>query len=74
MIKRIVERENLNKAYLRVYRNKGSAGIDQIEIKDLKVHLSQKSTEYIKQIESGNYQVSPILGKEIPKRNGKQGY
>ncbi len=72
MINEIVERRNLNDAYLRVYGNKGSAGIDNIDVNQLGSHLRDYGSVYIEQIRSGTYQVNPILGVEIPKDNGKK--
>ena len=72
MIKELTNRENLNRAYKQVFKNRGSGGIDGMEVKELRAHLKENTNKYIKQIESGTYQVSPILGIEIPKSNGKK--
>ena len=72
MIKQLTSSENLNKAYLQVYRNKGAAGIDKMSVKELASKLASNKKQYIKQIENGNYQPNPILGVEIPKSNGKK--
>jgi len=71
MIKQLTKQENLNEAYLQVYRNKGAAGVDRVQVSELKAHLQKHSKRYIEQIEEGHYQVTPILGVEIPKSNGK---
>jgi len=71
MIKQVTSKENLNAAYLQVYRNKGAAGIDNIQVTELKSILQTHGKQYNEQIERGTYQVSPILGVEIPKSNGK---
>lgn len=71
MIKQITNKLNLNKAYLKVFRNKGAAGIDGVNVKELHQILKLHGANYSRQIENGNYQVSPILGVEIPKSNGK---
>lgn len=72
MIKQVTSKKNLNEAYRRVYRNKGSAGVDNIHINELKSRLQIHGQQYISQIERKRYQVSPILGVEIPKSNGKK--
>src|SRR5680860_886316 len=72
MIKQLTSKKNLNEAYERVYRNKGSAGIDNVHITELKSILQTQGKRYIVQIERETYQVSPILGVEIPKSNGKK--
>lgn len=71
MIKQLTTKRNLNEAYLQVYRNKGAAGVDGVQVTELKNHLHLHSKRHINQIEKGHYQVSPILGVEIPKSNGK---
>jgi len=71
MIKELTSKKNLNDAYLQVYRNKGAAGIDGIQITELASILKVHGKRYTQQIEREMYQVSPILGVEIPKSNGK---
>lgn len=71
MIKQLTRKENLNNAYLQVYRNKGAGGVDGVQVTELAVILRAKGKRYAKQIEGGMYQVSPILGAEIPKSQGK---
>ena len=71
MIKQVINKKNLNDAYLRVYGNKGAAGVDGLQVTDLKSTLKAHGNTYNKQIEREGYQVSPILGVEIPKSNGK---
>ena len=71
MIKQLTSKKNLNEAYLRVYCNKGAAGVDSISVFELKSILAASGKHYNAQIERELYQVSPILGVEIPKSNGK---
>jgi len=71
MIKQLTSKRNLNEAYLRVYRNKGAAGVDGIQVTELQSILKTHGKRYSTEIERESYQVSPILGVEIPKSNGK---
>jgi RNA-directed DNA polymerase len=71
MIKQLTSKENLNAAYLQVYRNKGAGGVDGKSVQTLKSTLQANGKRYIEQVERGVYQPSPILGFEIPKSNGK---
>ena len=71
MIKQITRKENLNSAYLRVKRNKGGGGVDKIQVSELGKLLQLNAFKIVNQLQGGNYQVSPILGVEIPKSNGK---
>lgn len=72
MIERITSRTNLNIAYQRVVSNRGTAGVDGMEVEELLTHLHQTGGLYIRQMQEGCYQVSPIKGVEIPKSNGKK--
>ncbi len=71
MIKQLTSKRNLNEAYLQVYRNKGAGGVDKVQVTELKAILKTHGVRYTEQIERETYQVSPILGVEIPKSNGK---
>jgi len=50
LLDEILSRNNLNDAYLQVYRNKGAAGVDGISIDDLKAHLRENRENLIQQI------------------------
>ena len=71
MIKQVISKINLNEAYGRVYRNKGVGGVDNVHITELKSIIKTNGRLYNQQIEGEAYQVSPILGVEIPKSNGE---
>ena len=71
MIKLLTSENNLNQAYLQVYRNKGAGGVDGIQVDALSDLLMRNGTHYTTQIEQGKYVAQPILGVEIPKSNGK---
>jgi group II intron reverse transcriptase/maturase len=58
---------NLNKAYLRVVRNKGSHGVDEMEVGMLRDYLKTHGSGLIKSIKSGKYRPSPVRRVEIPK-------
>lgn len=62
---------NLNKAYLKVVRNKGSHGIDKMEVGMLRDYLKMHGSDLIKSIKSGKYQPNPVRRVEIPKEKGK---
>ena len=71
MIDTVLSRENLRRAYDQVLKNKGAAGIDNRSVNDLKLYFQQNWHSIKQQIETGSYQPDPILGVEIPKKNGK---
>ena len=71
MIEQVLSRNNLNRAYLQVYRNKGAGGVDGVQTEDLANHLALHGKKYLANIRNSCYEVSPILGVKIPKSNGK---
>ena len=71
VINQITSKRNLNNAYLQVVKNRGSGGVDGLQVEELGVVLRQYGAKFCQQIKEGHYQVSPILGVEIPKSNGK---
>jgi RNA-directed DNA polymerase len=50
MLKQLTSKQHLNEAYLRVYRNKGAAGVDAIQVTELKAILKVHGEHYAKQI------------------------
>jgi group II intron reverse transcriptase/maturase len=68
--KAVFERENLRTALKRVESNKGAAGIDGMEVKDLSGYLKAHWLEVREALESGKYRPSPVRRVEIPKPDG----
>lgn len=58
-------------AYKQVLRNKGAAGVDGMQVKELKNYIDKNIISVALSITKGNYQAQPILGVTIPKSNGK---
>jgi RNA-directed DNA polymerase len=50
MIKQLTTRKNLNEAYLKVYRNKGAAGVDGFGVETLKQNFQANGKRIIQQI------------------------
>jgi len=70
LMDQIVSRENMTEAYKRVLRNKGSGGIDEMEVEDLKPYLEEHwSSIKIALLENGYYP-EKVLQVEIPKETG----
>jgi group II intron reverse transcriptase/maturase len=67
LLELVIRRENLNRAYRRVKRNKGSAGIDRMEVDELLPYLRENGDELIRQIVEGKYKPNPVRRVEIPK-------
>ena len=71
MIEQVINRRNMHLAYQQVVRNKGSAGVDGMQVSELKPHIRQEREAIVLSIINGSYLPQPILGVTIPKSNGK---
>ena len=67
---KILERDNMNRAYKRVKANKGAPGIDGMTIEAALPWLKEHKDELIGRIKRGKYTPSPVRRVEIPKPNG----
>lgn len=71
LLEKILDKDNMNKAFKRVKSNKGSHGIDKLTIDELLEYL-QKHGDKVKQcIMEGSYIPKPVRRVEIPKDNKK---
>lgn len=71
LLEKILSNQNMNEAYLRVFRNKGASGIDGITVDELKQYLKENKNELLQRIRTRKYQPQAALRVEIPKENGK---
>lgn len=67
LLELIIRKDNLNKAYLQVKRNKGKGGIDGMQVDELLPYLRQHQLELIQQLRKGTYRPNPVRRVEIPK-------
>jgi RNA-directed DNA polymerase len=70
LMRAVVERSNMQRAYARVVKNKGVAGVDDMSVTDLKDYLKAHWPDIKEQLLHGSYQPQPVLRVEIPKENG----
>ncbi len=70
MLERILDRDNLNKAYKRVKANKGAPGIDGMTVEEALSWLREHRDELLESIRGGKYKPQPVRRKEIPKPDG----
>ena len=70
MIEEAVSNRNLTRACYHVMRNKGSAGVDNMPVTELKAYLDNNREAKVQQVIKGAYLPSPVKGVEIPKSNG----
>ena len=71
MIEQVINRRNMRLAYQHVLKNKGSAGVDGMQVNELTVFVKQNRDQIASALYKGRYKVQPILGVSIPKSNGK---
>ncbi|WP_226530914.1 group II intron reverse transcriptase/maturase [Metabacillus niabensis] len=71
LLEQILSNQNMNEAYLRVYKNKGASGVDGITVDELKQYLRENKDELRQRIRTRKYQPQAALRVEIPKENGK---
>ena len=67
LLEAILDRDNLNKAYKRVRRNHGAAGIDGMTVEEALPWLKEHRGELLQSIREGSYMPNPVRRKEIPK-------
>ncbi len=68
----ILSPTNLNEAYKQVRRNKGSGGVDGMQMEDLLKHLQTHREGLITALHEGKYMPQPVRRVEIPKENGNK--
>ncbi|MFD2701307.1 group II intron reverse transcriptase/maturase [Paenibacillus shunpengii] len=70
LLERILNRDNLNKAYKRVKRNHGAPGIDGMTVEEALPWLREHREGLLESIRDGSYKPNPVRRKEIPKPDG----
>jgi RNA-directed DNA polymerase len=72
-MERVAEEANLIEALSRVCANKGSAGVDGMDVTKLKAWMSVRANreKLRNKLISGEYEPAPVRGVQIPKPGGK---
>ena len=70
LLERILDRNNLNQAYLRVKRNGGAAGIDGMTVYEMLPYLREHREELLEELYLGKYKPKAVRRVEIPKPDG----
>ena len=70
MLERILSNENIERAYKKVYANKGAGGVDGVTTKELAEYMQENWGSIKEQIRTRTYKPQPVLRVEIPKPNG----
>ena len=70
LLEKILDKDNLNRAFKRVKANKGAPGIDGMTIEEALTYFRENQKEFVNRIYSGKYTPSPVRRVEIPKPEG----
>ena len=69
LLEKVLNRDNLNRAYRRVKANKGASGVDGMTVDEALPWLKEHREELLESIRNGKYKPSPVRRVEIPKDN-----
>ena len=69
-LEKILDKDNLNRAFKRVKANKGAPGIDGMTVEEAGAYLRKTQKELIGRIKRGKYTPDPVRRVEIPKPDG----
>lgn len=72
LLEQLLDRTNLNAAYLQVVGNRGASGIDKMTVDSLGDYLKAHKEELLTSINGGIYFPEPVRRVEIPKDNGSK--
>jgi group II intron reverse transcriptase/maturase len=67
LLEKILNKQNLYEAYKKVKANKGSGGVDGMQVDELLPYLQQHVDDLIQQLRNGKYKPNPVRRVEIPK-------
>ena len=71
LLDKILNQENLNKAYKKVVSNKGVARGDGVTLDEVAEYIKEHKEEIISKIKERKYKPQPVKRVQIPKENGK---
>ncbi|SFF98021.1 group II intron reverse transcriptase/maturase [Salegentibacter agarivorans] len=71
LLEQILSPANLNRAFKKVRNNKGSAGVDKMDVESLQDYLITNKELLIQSILEGKYRPNPVRRVHIPKANSK---
>lgn len=72
LIEVITSKENLNRAYQKVVKNKGAGGIDEMTVKELGDYIRENKDRIVSSLRNRTYMPRPVRRVYIPKSNGKK--
>lgn len=72
LLKKVINRDNMEEAVKRVMKNKGSHGVDGLTTDELQSYLEENGRKLQQSLLDGTYEPLPVRRVEIPKDNGKK--
>lgn len=69
---KVLDRNNLNRAFVHVKRNKGAGGIDGMSVEELGPYLKENNVKLIEALRTESYEPQPVKRVEIPKPDGSK--
>lgn len=72
LLEQILAKENLNKAYKKVYQNKGVAGVDGITVEEIAEYIKENKERITNKIRKRQYKPQAVKRVQIPKENGQK--
>ncbi|WP_192922535.1 hypothetical protein [Sphingobacterium bovisgrunnientis] len=72
LLEQLLDRQNLNAAYVQVVGNGGAGGIDKMGVESLVDYLREHTEKLLTSIKQGSYYPSAVRRVEIPKDNGSK--
>lgn len=70
LLERIISRDNIRRAFDQVRSNKGSGGVDGVEIEGFKTQVEKEWPDIKAAIQDGKYEPKPVRRVELPKPEG----
>jgi len=72
LMEAVVERKNMTEALTRVEKNRGSAGVDEMPVSELRNFLKGEWPRIKEELLTGRYKPKAVREVEIPKLNGEK--
>ena len=74
IIENILSKDNLNRAYQQVIKNKGAAGVDGMECEGLLSHLRANGTQLRESVRNQSYKPMPVKFQKKMEVSGSWGF
>lgn len=72
LLEKILDKKNMSEAYKKVCANKGTGGVDGMELEELDGYIRENWNSIRERIRERSYKSQPVRRVEIPKPNGRK--